>query len=357
MSVRDGFDRLSQRSLSRRDFLGRAGLVTGGLLVLGPGGLLRAGSASAQEKAILNKRAFVAGSFMLSLDGQPAGFVQSFEGGMARGAVATQAGGTSLLTKKAIASVVYEPIKFRAPVGSMSPQFWSLLGGMLSGDHKRMNGEIAVADFSGAVQRRVVFQNALVSELNIPALDGASKEMAYVDVTLAPEHTSMQEGGGAKVGTELMKTAQKRSLLANFRLSIDGLEQACKRVSKVEALVVKQSVQTDAIGSEREFMRAPGKIEIPNLVFTVPVADAAELQKWHKDFVIDGNNGDDKERGGTLELLTPDLASSLLVLKFSNLGIFALSPVAAAAGSDAVARMQAELYCESLSLEVPLAKV
>ena len=37
MSVRDGFDRLSHSSLSRRDFLGRAGLVTGALLTLGPG--------------------------------------------------------------------------------------------------------------------------------------------------------------------------------------------------------------------------------------------------------------------------------------------------------------------------------
>ena len=38
--------------------------------------------------------------------------------------------------------------------------------------------------------------------------------------------------------------------------------------------------------------------------------------KWHEDFVIKGNNGEDKEKGGTLEYLTADLKDVLFTLTF-----------------------------------------
>jgi hypothetical protein len=350
MSARDTFDRPGSLPLSRRAFIERAGLLTGGLLVLGPGGLLRASGAQAQVAAQIKSRAFAAGSFMLSLDGKPVGFVQSFEGGTARGEVATMAVGPTAVVKKNIANVHYDPIRFRAPVGSMAPPFWDLLNNTLKGNAQRVSGEIAIADFNGTVQRRLTFSNALVTEMGIPALDAAAKELAYVEVALTPETSRSDEKGGGKVAADLIK-GQKKSALANFRLAIDGLDQACKRINKVEALVVKQSVVVDQIGITREPAKQPGKLEFPNLVFTVPMLDAPEFQKWHKEFVIDGLNGDDKERSGSLDLLAPDLATAVLTVKFSNLGIFALAPVAAS--GDTAASMKAELYCESMSLEVP----
>ena len=74
-------------------------------------------------------------------------------------------------------------------------------------------------------------------------------------------------------------------------------------------------------------------------------ASAADWRNWHEDFVIGGNNGPAQEKSGTLELLTPNMASALMTLTFAGLGIHRLQPVPAA--SEAISpRVRASLYCE-----------
>ncbi|HWF86401.1 MAG TPA: hypothetical protein VG222_16185, partial [Vicinamibacterales bacterium] len=80
-------------------------------------------------------------------------------------------------------------------------------------------------------------------------------------------------------------------------------------------------------------------------------AAADQLYAWHEDFVINGNNGQDKEKGGTLEYMSANMKDVLFTLTFSGLGIFKLTPEKVEAGSENVRRVKAEMYCEQITFK------
>ena len=73
---------------------------------------------------------------------------------------------------------------------------------------------------------------------------------------------------------------------------------------------------------------------------------------WFEDFVVKGNNGDANEKSGALLFLAPDLKAELARITLHNLGIFALRRDRQGAGTDAIQRVTAELYCERMELAV-----
>jgi len=170
-------------------------------------------------------------------------------------------------------------------------------------------------------------------------------------VKFAPEYTRVQSKTGGAAAAPIGKGEQKKWLPSNFRLRIDGLEAACKAVNKIEALTIKQKVVEDPIGEHRDYQKLPASIEYPNLVITCSEAQADDLYKWHEDFVIGGNNGQDKEKGGTLEYLSANTKDTLFTLTFSGLGIFKLTPEKVEAGSENVRRVKAEMYCEQITFK------
>jgi hypothetical protein len=67
-------------------------------------------------------------------------------------------------------------------------------------------------------------------------------------------------------------------------------------------------------------------LDVSNLAVTLPESAASTFFDWHQDFVIAGHNGQNKEKHGTLDFLSPSLADSLFHLTLKGLGIFKLSP-------------------------------
>ena len=64
--------------------------------------------------------------------------------------------------------------------------------------------------------------------------------------------------------------------------------------------------------------------------------------------MIKGNSGQDQERNGTLEFLTPNLQDVLFTLDLRHLGIFKIAPEKAEAGGENIRRVKAEMYCEDI---------
>jgi len=283
-----------------------------------------------------NKRAYVAGHFALSIDGEEPSFVESAEGGAAYGEVIVEVGGGSTLAKKHIGNVKYEEISFKCGTG-MSKALYDWIQNSVSGKAIRRNGALIAADYDYKEQSRREFTNALISEIGFPALDGASKDAAKMTIKFEPESTryivragDVLKGGGTK---------QKKWLTSNFRLKIDGLD--CSRVNKIEALTIKQkAVQLE-----------PTKIEFPNLVVTLPEAFSQTFFDWYESFVIDGKNSDADEKGGSLEILDAAQADVLLTLTFRNLGIFKMGLEGSEGGAERIRRIKAEMYCESMEFK------
>jgi phage tail-like protein len=298
-------------------------------------------------------RSYVAGRYGIELDGVFMGFVQSAEGGHAYSEVVSELVGAERVARKHIGNVKYEEITIK--VGANMPKaFYQWLQETMAGQSSRKNGAIIAADYNYRETGRLTFTNALITEIGFPALDASSKDPAYITITISPEMTrrakptgkQLPAAGGGK---------QKQWLPANFRLRIDGLEKSTSRVSKIEALTVKQKVATDMVGEMRDYEIEPTSLEMPNLVVTFAEHDADAWYDWADSFIIDGDNGEEKEKNGTLEFLAPNLKEVLFSLNFRHLGIFKLAPEKTEAGSEQIRRIKAEMYVEDMKLSLPAA--
>jgi len=303
--------------------------------------------------ATADGRAYVAGRYGIELDGIKAGWVWSVEGGHATSEVVMEKLGSDHIIKKHLAGVKYEDISVACGTG-MSKAFYQWMKDSFDHKYTRKNGAIIAADYNYKEHSRMTFTNALVTEIGFPALDAASKDAAKMTIKFKPEitRTTQRTGGPSIAGQfENKQAVQKKWLPANFKIRIDGLDKGCSRVNKIEAIVVKQKVAEHAVGEMRDYEQEPMNMEIPNLVLTMPESHADEFYKWHEDFVIKGNNGDDAEKGGTLEYLTPNLKEVLFTLTFQHLGIFKLTPEKVESGSEQLRRIKAEMYCEDMKFD------
>lgn len=298
-----------------------------------------------------DKRSYVAGKYGLDIGGVMAGWVWSAEGGHATSDVVSEKLGPDHTIRKHLAGVKYEDISIQCGTG-MSRNFYEWLNASFKHDYQRKDGAIIAADYNYKEHSRLTFYRGLITEVGFPALDAASKDACKVSVKISPEMTEQkftQGGGSALSGVTDVK--QKKWMPSNFRLSIDGLLDGCSRVNKIEALTFKQKVVENPVGEQRSYEKEPASLEIPNLVITFPESHAQEFYAWHKSFIIDGNNGDNAEKNGSLVYLTPDLKETLFTINFSHLGIFKLTSEKVESGSENIRRVKAEMYCEEMSVD------
>ena len=290
-------------------------------------------------------RPYAAGYFQLVLDGLDCGFLKSIDGGTAVAEVVSEPGGPTYFAKKHLGPLSYSPLAMEFGL-AMTGDLYKWINASWSGSNSRKNGAVVAADQGLVAVSQREFFNALISEVTIPALDGSSKEPAYLTVKCAPEYTRTGKASGGV--TPIAKADQRVWLPSNFRVTIDGLD--CTKVSAVESFTVKQSVVRDDIGDARDFQKVAGRLEFPNLTITLAESSAKSWYDWFDDFVIKGNCDDSREKNGSIALLAANRTDELLRIDLFNLGIFKMAADRAAANSDRVATATAHLYCERMEL-------
>jgi hypothetical protein len=310
-----------------------------------------------------DQRGPVAGHYVLSLDGTMVGLLRSMEGGTIKAEVVTEPAAANQFAKKHIGQPKYG--EFAVQLGfDLLPPVYDWISNTWSKTQPLKNGAVVLTDYQFQTVRTHEFTHALITETTIPACDGSSKEPGYLTIKFAPEITRVKKGDGDQIQNPVSKK-QKIFIPSNFRLSIQGLEDACNKVSKVDAFTIKQTPAPDAPGNDRE--KEPGKLEFPNLKITLPEADSGPFADWFNSFVLLGNATDDQERNGTLELLAPNLKDVLATIKFTHLGIFALNPTAplpdpcdcdccrtaaVKKAPDKIRTVTVELYCEQMEFKL-----
>ncbi len=285
----------------------------------------------------------------LDLDGSFAGWLFSSEGGGATSDVVTEKVGADHVIKKHVAGVKYEDITVTCGTG-MSKAFYEWIKASFDGRADRHSGVIAVADKRTDSTSILAFQNAFISEIGMPALDAGSKDAAKMTIKFAPEYTRKKLASG-QLNKSDPTPIQKKWLPANFRLKIDGLEEPCKRIASIDSFTWKLTPDTVAVDDSGKPIKVPGRIEVPDLAFSLPEVDGVPFDSWLEDFVIKGNNGDDKERSGSLQFLAANGKDMLFEVDFFHLGIFKCNPDKAEAGSESIRRVKVEMYCEQMEFE------
>ncbi|MGH7307638.1 MAG: hypothetical protein ACREK6_02995 [Candidatus Rokuibacteriota bacterium] len=267
------------------------------------------------------------GTVALFLDGAIAGFVQAVGGGAIVADAISEPRTPGAFPKKHPSRARLEPLHLQI-LSTASKPFFQWLSAALAGTPQVKTGVLVTYDAVLKEQERRTFTNLRLLEIGFPAFDASSKEPASLAVVAQAEAVVITPGGGQSVP----KAAMPRPALAsNFRLTLAGLDTA--RVSKVSPITVKLSPQG----------------EISNL--SVELAEpAADWRKWHEAFVVRGQGTDANEKSGTLDLLTADLTTTMLRLRLDGVGILRLEPTT---GVDKLSRLKAELYAESVRVELP----
>jgi hypothetical protein len=295
--------------------------------------LLAARSASAAERP-----SYAGGRFALDINGERQ-LVNSVEGGSAVGIVAANG------TDKRIGSVKYEDIVFTIPITSLPKP----LAEALDGRQTSVNGAIDYLDFDYKAQRRVSFQNASVSAIRFPALDGGSKEQAMVEVVLSPQQTREDPTAG-DVKSMGAGSKQKAALRSAFRVVMpDNLP--ANRVATVSAIEVRRTA-TASVGAgaaERAPSKGSGQFEIPNIKLTMSPVDVKLWQQWLDKTLSE--LGTKQEKTMRVELLDATMKNVIAAVDLSGVGIVAIRTPKMEANSEAVQRVEIELYAEQLKFD------
>lgn len=326
--------------VGRRQFIGlSAGAVAGAAALAAAPATVLSNAVAAVRPAVIT-----AGRRYLDFDGVSAGPLHSVEGGDATADVITEPDAGSGFTPKHLGAVRYED--FSAQVAPpLSTSLGSWVQSMWLNGAERRSGSVIFADAAYKVRSVREFSSALLVETTVPALDAAARDAGYIGLRFAPEVTADLAGDGSPVAATPRQAPWLRS---GFRLQIDGLD--CSQVSAIDSFTVRRALVPDAIGEERDYQRVPGLVEFPNLVVTLADSSSESWRAWFRSFLIEGNNVDGEEKGGTLQLLMSDL-TAVAEIRFFNLGIFKLAQ--RLGSGDTVSRLTAHLYCERMAFGPP----
>jgi hypothetical protein len=281
----------------------------------------------------------------LSLDGHDCGFLLSAAGGDLVAPVLTDRAGRTGEGRKTIGSPSLEPVRLELGL-SMEPPVYDWISG--SWTPNAMPREVSIFLTDGQLMKKLErrFNEAIVTETTVSALDGASKLPVTLSVSFAAARATEGPVSG-KVGPP--STKPRRAMACNFRLDIAGLD--CTRVMSIDAFTVKRQLA----GDSRDMVRDAGPVEFPDLRVTMAERGSDSWQAWFQSFVVDGTSAEGDEKQGSITLLTPDLSAEICSIELSNLGIFALRRSPMTSTADKVSTFTAELYCESMRFMPPKA--
>ena len=282
--------------------------------------------------------------YLLSLSGQPGGYLKSVDGGSPTADI------TIVNASKHIGGLKYEPITLEIGL-DMDPRVYEWPAGAWKASSQRQDGSVVALDANLKAISQMDFFKAMLAEVSIPALDTGSKDTGYLTFKLNPESTKVTPlNTTLKISTNA-KNKQWRT--SSFQLKVDGLDTS--RVNRIDAFKVSQSAADAAIGESREKVAPAGPLDCSNLVVELAASTSEAWVKWFNQFVVAGNNGPDQLRNGSIRFLSTDGKSELGRVDLLGLGIFSL--VTKPGRDEAIPRVVASLYCNRAELHVPGDKV
>ena len=295
-------------------------------------------------------RAYVASKFAFELDGDGVlGFLNSAEGGGLKTEVVDYKQGRLVDVWRQVGRPKFEDITIKVGMG-MSECFYKWISDFFNRKVSRKNGGIVMADFNYKQRARRSFIDALISEVQMPALDGASKEAAFMTVKLVPEGMTYETiTGDAKVESpESLRQPNKMWHAANFRFAVDGFEAAFARTTKIDGWSIKQQILDYPSGNQRLPLKIPGRLEYPqSLSVYIPAVDAEAVIEQAQKRLLDYDAPPQGGMTGVIELRAPD-KSTLCSINLAGVDIVSAEPQKSEASAETLAMVKVVIQCESM---------
>src|SRR5262245_61445170 len=236
------------------------------------------------------------------------GFLRSVEGGGMTTEVQTYMSGATNDLWKQVGRPKFSDISFQVGMG-MSKVFYGWIADFFKRKMTRCSGAIVTADLNYKERARRTFDDAIISELQMPSLDASSKEPALMTVKIVPENVTFStypEGGAKLDAPQVAGQPNKIWHCANFTFTVDGFADAFKRCTKIDGFGRKQQVLAYPSGHRPTPLRVAGRIDIPNLSVYVPQVDAQKIMTQTTERLIQYKKPPASGLTGSIELLAPD---------------------------------------------------
>jgi hypothetical protein len=304
-------------------------------------------AASPARRAGPSSRAYSAAHFLLELDQhENVGFIRSLEGGGVRSETLAYRGGDSHAIYRQQGAPHHEELRIQIGM-SMSRSFCAWIEGFVSGRGVRKSGAIVAGDFHYKERARRTFRDAIIGAVTLPRFDGADRSPCYMGVTLLPERVELASGTAADLPRHI-GARQKLWSPNRFDFAIDGFESATRRTMKVDSFTIKQEVHEYRSGDLKDPIRVPGRVELPNLFFYVPEADASPLFTHFTRTVVEGRRTDGRLTGH-LSARDSD-GNALCTVDLHGVEIASIGPDRSDAGSQEIKQVRVEIAVEAMKL-------
>lgn len=297
-------------------------------------------------------RPYSVAHFVIELDGNKStiGLIRSVDGGGVKSEIMTYQMGENQDLWRQIGKPKYEDLKLEFSM-SFSDEFYNWIKSFFNGTVKRMNGAIVAADFQYQERARREFQNAIISEITFPKLDGSDKNPCYMSATIAPETLRFARPADSRVPTEIGKLRQKLWTASNFEFTIEGsLKDATRRCTKVDGFTIKQQVLEYHSGDKRDPVRIPGPLEFPNLTFYVPEADAQPFIDHYTKYGIGGQVQASPRLTGGIDM-RDSTGEDLCTISIEGIDIASITIDKAESGGEKIREAKIEISVEKMDFK------
>jgi phage tail-like protein len=297
-----------------------------------------------------------AAHFTLELDGKVSiGIFRSIDGGNAKTEVMSYQQGGFYDRWRQLGRTKFDDIKIQVGMAAPSVQtpFFQWIADFFDYKAGRKDGVIVAGDFYYKERARREFKEALITEIQFPKLEGKDTSAAYLTVSLAVENIVYQPGNQSNsIGPPTGYDSQKLWTANNFRFTLNGFEDACRAVTKVDGFNVKQQVAEYHAGGLRSPTKTPIGIDYPTIAFYLPEGAAQPFMKYYTDRAIKGPGGNrpgDRLHGSIVAF--DDERNDLFELQFTGSDIASITVDKADSSVDEIKQVKVEIYTEKMKLD------
>src|SRR3954466_933671 len=142
-----------------------------------------------------DQRTFTAGRFALDVAGYNVGFLKKFSGMAMEADIVANDLGPDNVQKKHVSNIKWTAGKASVGIG-MGKGMYDWIKQSFDKSYEPKGGYFVSGDFNYKAQSRLDFEDALITSVTCPKLDGSSKDAAYFDVEFEPERVRWSKGGG-----------------------------------------------------------------------------------------------------------------------------------------------------------------
>lgn len=295
-----------------------------------------------------DQRSYTAGRFALDVDGSNVGFLKKFSGLAMEADIVANDLGPDNVQKKHVSNIKWTPGKATIGIG-MGRSMYDWMKAAFDKGYITKNGTFTSADFNYKAQSQLTFLNALITEITVPKLDGASKDAAYFDIGFEAEQVRWAKGDNSDIRGKI-GPKQKQWLCSNFKFELGGLP--CTRVSSIDSFTWKCAVAADMVGAFVENTKHPAKVTVPDLKVTFSGADAKAWDDFAFSWFVGGKRTEADELSGRIVFLGPDMKKELGEITLLNVGLKKYSDEDHEANSEKLRRKVAELYVEKMEFKL-----